>query len=112
MMSLALPLNPYRPLEAIPRLATPAMPSILDVPPPSGGPVAPAFGEILTSFLRQTDGAQHRADAMVESLALGEPVDVHQVMLALTEASQAVHLALQVRGKVLEAYQELMRMPL
>ena len=44
---------------------------------------------------------------MVESLALGEPVDVHQVMLALGEASNALHLTLQVRGKVLEAYQEL-----
>jgi flagellar hook-basal body complex protein FliE len=48
----------------------------------------------------------------VESLALGEPVDVHQVMLALNEASNAVHLTLQIRGKVLEAYQELMRLPL
>ena len=74
--------------------------------------MAPAFGEVLNGFLRQVDGAQHQADAMVEALAVGEPVDVHQVMLALNEASDAMQLTLQVRGKVLEAYQDLMRMPI
>jgi len=74
--------------------------------------VAPVFGEVLNGFLHQVDESQHRADAMVESLALGEPVDVHQVMLSLNEASNALHLTLQVRSKVLEAYQELMRLPL
>ncbi len=78
----------------------------------AGGAVGPAFGQVLSGFLRQVDGTQHQADAMVESLALGEPVDVHQVMLALNEASDAMHLTLQVRGKVLEAYQSLMQMPL
>jgi flagellar hook-basal body complex protein FliE len=112
MSTFALPLSPSRPFDEIPRLATPPMPSILTTPPAAGQPVAPAFADVLTQFLRQTDGAQHNAAAMVESLALGEPVDVHQVMLALNEASHAVHLALQVRGKVLEAYQELMRIPL
>jgi flagellar hook-basal body complex protein FliE len=77
-----------------------------------GGSAIPAFGEVLSGFLHQVDAAQHRSDAMVESLALGEPVDVHQVMLALGEASNALHLTLQVRGKVLEAYQEFMRLPI
>jgi flagellar hook-basal body complex protein FliE len=80
--------------------------------PSAAGPVAPAFGEILNQFLDQVDQAQHKSDDMVESLALGEPVDVHQVMLALSEASNALNLTLQVRGKLLEAYQELMRVPL
>jgi flagellar hook-basal body complex protein FliE len=81
-------------------------------PHPQPGSVAPAFGEVLSGFLHQVDESQHRADSMVESLALGEPVDVHQVMLSLNEASNALHLTLQVRSKVLEAYQELMRLPL
>src|SRR5437763_10862771 len=81
-------------------------------PGASGASVAPAFGEVLSGFLHQVDDSQHRADAMVESLAVGEPVDVHQVMMSLNEASNALHLTLQVRSKVLEAYQELMRLPL
>jgi flagellar hook-basal body complex protein FliE len=74
-----------------------------------GGSVAPAFGEVLSQFLGKVDHAQHGADAMVESLALGEPVDVHQVMLALNEAADALHLTLAVRGKILDAYTEVMR---
>lgn len=75
----------------------------------AGGSAAPAFGEVLSHFLGQVDGAQHGADAMVESLALGEPVDVHQVMLALNQATDALQLTLQVRGKILDAYQEVMK---
>jgi flagellar hook-basal body complex protein FliE len=78
---------------------------------PLSGP-EPSFGELLHQFLGKVDQAQHRSDDMVESLALGEPVDVHQVMLALSEASHALNLTLQVRTKLLEAYQELMRIPL
>lgn len=77
---------------------------------PAGGAVVPAFEQVLNGFLSRVDAAQHRSNAMVESLALGEPVDVHQVMLALSEASNALQLTLQVRGKLLEAYQELMRL--
>ncbi len=76
---------------------------------PAGASVAPAFGAVLSQFLQRVDGAQHAADAMVESLALGEPVDVHQVMLALNEAADALHLTMTVRGKILEAYAEVMR---
>ena len=75
----------------------------------AGGSVAPAFGEVLSQFLGKVDNTQHSADAMVESLALGEPVDVHQVMLALTQATDALQLTLQVRGKILDAYQEVMK---
>jgi flagellar hook-basal body complex protein FliE len=76
------------------------------------GAVIPAFEQVLSGFLNQVDAVQHRSDALVETLALGEPVDVHQVMIALGEASNALQLTLQVRGKLLEAYQELMRLQL
>jgi flagellar hook-basal body complex protein FliE len=91
-----------------------AMPGAGSVSPSGGslpgGPVGPAFGEVINSFVRQVDQTQHQADAMVESLALGEPVDLHQVMLSLNEASNALQLTLQVRNKVLDAYQEVMRL--
>jgi flagellar hook-basal body complex protein FliE len=107
-----LPLHPFRSLGEIQRLPTPAPLGGLGQPARSSQEVAPVFSELLTGLVRQTDAAQHRAEQMVESLALGEPVDVHQVMMALNEASHAVHLTLQVRGKLLEAYQDLMRMPM
>jgi flagellar hook-basal body complex protein FliE len=79
---------------------------------PAVGSVIPAFSDVLGKYLQQVDATQKDSDAMVQSLALGEPVDVHQVMLSLNEASNAMQLTLQVRNKVLEAYQELMRLPL
>jgi len=69
----------------------------------------PAFSDVISRFLGQVNTAQGDADKMVEALALGEPVDVHQVMLALNEAGAALQMTLQVRGKLLDAYQELMR---
>lgn len=77
-----------------------------------GGSVGPAFGEVVGQFLGKVNDTQGKADAMVESLALGEPVDVHQVMIALNDASNAMQLTMQVRNKALEAYQELMRLPM
>jgi len=70
------------------------------------------FGEVLNDFLGKVNVAQHDANRMVEALAVGEPVDIHQVMLSLSQASNAMQLTLQVRGKLLEAYQELMRLQL
>jgi flagellar hook-basal body complex protein FliE len=77
-----------------------------------GGKTAPDFGDVLSGFLGKVNTSQHDADQMVESLALGEPVDVHQVMIALGEASNSLQLTMQVRNKVLEAYQDLMKTPI
>jgi flagellar hook-basal body complex protein FliE len=68
------------------------------------------FGSVMNDLLGQVNKSQAKADHMVEALALGEPVEVHQVMLALNEASNALNLTLQVRNKALEAYQEVMRL--
>lgn len=80
--------------------------------PLEGGPVAPAFAEVLNDFLHRVNDAQNQGDAMVEALALGEPVDIHQVMLSLTEARNAMDLTLQIRSHVLKAYQDLLQIPL
>ena len=86
---------------------------------PAAGNVAPSvdgaksgsgFGSVMNDLIGQVNQSQAKADQMVESLALGEPVEVHQVMIALNEASSALNLTLQVRNKALEAYQEVMRL--
>ena len=43
-------------------------------------------------------------------LAAGEPVELHDVMIAMEEADLSLRLALQVRNKLVEAYQEIQRM--
>lgn len=84
----------------------------LGLAPLSGGSVAPAFGEVIQGFIKHVNSSQQESEKLVESLALGEEVDVHQVMLALNEASNAMALTLQVRSHALKAYQDLMQIPL
>ncbi|WP_309723425.1 flagellar hook-basal body complex protein FliE [Armatimonas sp.] len=78
----------------------------------TGGAVAPAFGEVVEGFIKNVNQSQQKSEELTEALALGEPVDVHQVMLALNEASDAMALTLQVRSHALKAYQDLMQIPL
>ena len=73
---------------------------------------APAFGDALKNYMGKVNTAQLKGDEVTEALALGEPIDVHKVMLTLGEASSAMALTLQVRSHVLKAYQDLMQLPL
>jgi flagellar hook-basal body complex protein FliE len=51
------------------------------------------------------------AQADLQQLAVGAPVNLHQVMLHLEESRIGLQLLLQVRNRVLEAYQDVMKMP-
>ncbi len=72
----------------------------------AGGDFAQTLGDALT----QLQQLQARADEVTVQLAQNQPVDLHQVVIAGEEASLAFQLAIQVRNKVVEAYQEIMRM--
>ncbi|MCS7172060.1 MAG: flagellar hook-basal body complex protein FliE [Armatimonadetes bacterium] len=69
-----------------------------------------AFAEALERAVRSADELQRRADAAAAALADGRTDDVHAVMVAMEEANLALQLAIQVRNRLLEAYQELIRM--
>ncbi len=58
------------------------------------------------------DSVQKAADDKAMELATGEPVDLHEVMISRETASLHMQLALQVRNKLVEAYQDVMRMQL
>lgn len=69
-----------------------------------------SFGELVTKALETLNRIQQEADSAAASMAAGEPVDIHDVMIALQKADLSFQLALQVRNRVVEAYQEIMRM--
>lgn len=50
------------------------------------------------------------SEADLRSLAAGETTNLHQVMMELEKSKTSFQLAVQVRNKLLEAYQEVMRM--
>ncbi|MGE5652636.1 MAG: flagellar hook-basal body complex protein FliE [Bacillota bacterium] len=67
------------------------------------------FGEVLKAALKDVNQLQLDADTSARELLLGR-VDMHQAMIAMEKANLAMDLTIQVRNKLIEAYQEIMRM--
>ena len=74
-------------------------------------PAAPAegFGQMLTDSVKRVNDMQNGKDAMVESFASGQTQNVHELMINLQKASSAMQMTTAVRGKVIEAYRELVK---
>lgn len=70
----------------------------------------PSFEEVLKQSLQEVNDLQHDADEKIKGLYTGEIKDLHQVMVAVEDADVAFRLTMQIRNKLVEAYQELMRM--
>ena len=70
-----------------------------------------SFSSTLEKFVNDVNSLQNQADESIEKLAAGEISDVHQVMKAVEEANIAMEFMLEIRNKIIEAYQEIMRMP-
>jgi flagellar hook-basal body complex protein FliE len=68
------------------------------------------FADTLTSALRQVSAVQARSSDMQVAYERGAVTDIAQVMLARQEAGVAFEATLQVRNKLLNAYQDIMRM--
>lgn len=68
------------------------------------------FGEFLTDALSEVNSLQQNAAKASFDLAAGKLQDVSQVTIAAEKATIAMQLTMQVRNKVIDAYQEVMRM--
>ncbi|MEM1118373.1 MAG: flagellar hook-basal body complex protein FliE [Bacteroidota bacterium] len=73
-------------------------------------PTGPAFVETLGQAIDDVDAAQKNADGHVAAFVAGETESVHDVMIALNQAELHFQLLTEVRNKLLDGYQELMRM--
>jgi flagellar hook-basal body complex protein FliE len=69
-----------------------------------------SFASFLKEKLEETNKLVKEADLLTEKVLSGEDVELHQVMIATEKAEIALQLTLQIRNKLLEAYQELSRM--
>jgi flagellar hook-basal body complex protein FliE len=65
----------------------------------------------LKGSLAEVNEMQKRADSMAMDLASGKSENLHETMLATTQAELTFNLMVQLRNRALEAYQEVMRMP-
>nr|WP_240315712.1 flagellar hook-basal body complex protein FliE [Sporosarcina sp. PTS2304] len=70
-----------------------------------------SFSAMLNDAIHQVDQKQKTSDEMTIKLIKGEDVDLHNVMIAAQKASVALSATVEMRNKVVEAYQEIIRMP-
>lgn len=71
---------------------------------------APGFGDAIMRGLEQVSSLEQRADAMTQDVATGGPVQIHELMVATTEASLGIEMLAQVRNRAVEAYQQIMQL--
>jgi flagellar hook-basal body complex protein FliE len=70
----------------------------------------PSFKDMLAQALDTVNNLQINADRMAQKLATGEAKDIHEVLMAVEEVNIGLQLTMQIRNKIIEAYQEIMRM--
>ncbi|MDD5369955.1 MAG: flagellar hook-basal body complex protein FliE [Anaerolineaceae bacterium] len=95
--------NPISPLNpnAIHGLTNPA-----SAPSKASDPTTKSFGELLNGL----NQSQNESDSLMQKLAAGEDVDLHQVMIATEENDVNFRVALAIRDRLVDAYREVMRM--
>lgn len=74
------------------------------------GQPAANFSDQLQNAIREVDNLQAGRDQMVDGMVSGEVTEAHDVMIAAQEAKLAFELLVEVRNKMLEGFQEIMRM--
>ncbi len=70
-----------------------------------------SFSDTLKKFVVDVNTLQNKASEAKVKLATGEITDVHEVMIAVEKANTSMELMLEMRNKIVEAYQEIIRMP-
>ncbi|WP_062532601.1 flagellar hook-basal body complex protein FliE [Jeotgalibaca dankookensis] len=69
-----------------------------------------SFTNIFGNAINQLTETQIHADQATQALAMGEDIQLHDVMIQSTEAQLSLELAVQVRNRCLEAYNEVKNM--
>jgi flagellar hook-basal body complex protein FliE len=91
-----------RPDAPLPKIG---LPGGLHAPAPTEG-----FGKMLDGLVGTVQGKQDAAGELTRKVLLGESDQLHQSIIAMQEAGVAFSMMVEVRNKLVESYQELMRM--
>lgn len=79
---------------------------------PAAAAPSEAFSQLFSQGLGEMNSSVSAAERAMSDLAAGKPVELHEVMINLERAQLSVQTFVQVRNKLVEAYQDLMRMQL
>ncbi|MEO8099781.1 MAG: flagellar hook-basal body complex protein FliE [Acidobacteriota bacterium] len=78
---------------------------------PSGNSSTDMFRALLEQSVRTVSQNESAATSAVDQFLSGEETDTHKMTMAVQRADLSFELFMQVRNKVVQAYQEVMRMP-
>ena len=90
-------------------LLKPSGPSSVHQPQNQTGTAS--FGQMLKGSLERVNQLQNAADSSIDNLANGSQTDIHQTMIAVEKADVSFELLMQIRNKLISAYDKIMRMP-
>jgi flagellar hook-basal body complex protein FliE len=96
-------------LDQATAVALPKLP-ITDGAQATTAPSGSGFGSMLEGLVSMVGESDAKANALTNSVMLGNSSQLHQSVIAMQEASVALSLMVQVRNKLVDSYQELMRM--
>lgn len=101
-------------IEAINAAITPITPAATGSTGQAGalgaGTSDDTFGSLVKGAVERLDRGQHQVEEEMARAVAGESPDLHRTMVALQTEDLSFQLALQVRNKVIGAYEEIMRM--
>ena len=100
------PLDAYDPIQGAAAPGLPLSPDAAQKDPEKG----PSFQSILGDLVREVNGLQEDASRSIEGLVTGETQNVHDVTTRMAEAGVAFDLMMEVRNKLLDAYQQILQM--
>ena len=95
-------IGPLTPTLRVPELRAPS-----GAAQPAGGE---AFGQVLKDAISTVNELQKQSDQEIAKLMAGESQDLHATMIAVQKADLSFQTMMQVRNKIVAAYQEIMRM--
>jgi len=95
------------PIAPINGISLPAAPAAAASSRPTG-----AFQDVLSNAIKDVEAFSQNASASVDRFLSGDGEELHSTILATQRAELSFDLFLQMRNKVVSAYQEIMRMPM
>ena len=75
-------------------------------------PVSGSFGHLVSNGIAQVNNQLIGSQVDLQKLATGDAQNLHQIMINLEESRLSFQLMMQVRSRLLEAYQDIMKMPI
>ena len=92
------------------RSSIPALPASLPAQTGTGSTASTGFGDTLKDLLNSVEDKAGDANVAISHMLDGTG-DVHEAMIAMQQADTMLQLTVQIRNKLVQAYQDVMRMP-